>query len=802
MPISLPISVHRHSTNEIAPKESKIVRATDLGGVQVLKHGDLYLLSDAFGDIRPDSRGLGLYAGDTRIVSCLALKVNGARPVLLRTGSAGNYRGTIQMTNADMAMGQQDRKHDPASVGLARRSLGISREHVISEALYEKVVVANFTLRAEHTVIELAVDVDDADIFEVRGRRRPVRGRAMPILARDDGRVTFRYLGLDHRTRFTYVAASKPDAVEAGPERGDGAVILRWAQDVAPGAEFSVEWRVWTALSSESNGTGPGRSATRAISAAGAALAGASTNGPSPAAGVHDGRRPPHPPEGDSAHREAVPELPKFPPSPAADASAGLAAYKDWSAQSASVSSDNDLFDLVISRSLADLRLLTTTGPNPGERYVAAGIPWYTTLFGRDALITGLETLAFRPAIAVEALEVLAARQATTVDEWRDAEPGKILHELRTGEMARAGELPYTPYYGSVDATPLWLILFGRVYDWTGRRDLVDRLWPNAVAALKWIDDYGTASNGFVTYERRSSQGLVNQGWKDSGDSIQDRAGNFVEAPVALAEVQGYVYEAKLGMARLAAMRGETELATRLEADAQKLKAEFEKAFWLPDRHFYAMAIGRNGEIADAIASNPGQCLWSGIVSPERATDVATKLAAADMDSGWGIRTFASGQPGYNPIGYHTGTVWPHDNALIIEGLKRYGFHDAANLLIGKIFEAAQRFDDYRLPELFCGFTRTPIDPPVPYPVACSPQAWSAGASLHFLQSMLGLHANAERHELELRQPHLPNWLNRITIGNLRIGEASVDLLFHNWRGTTSAEVLKKRGDLAITIRV
>jgi glycogen debranching enzyme len=766
VPISLPITVHRAATRELPPRDSKIVRATDLGGVQVLKHEDLYLLSDAFGDIRPDSRGLGLYAGDTRIVSCLALRVNGARPVLLRTGSAGNYRGTIQMTNADLgAGGQQDRKRDPAAVGLARRSLGISRERIISEALFEKVTVANFTQRPEHTVVELAIDVDDADIFEIRGRRRPLRGRQMPIVVRDDGRVTFRYQGLDHRTRATYFATTKPNSIETAPERSDAAVILHWKQDVAPGAEFSVDWRIWTALSDESEPASP-----------------ASANG--------------------HAHRRARAALPTFPDGPAADAASGLAAYRTWVDESASVSSDNDLFDLVVSRSLADLRLLTTTGPTPGERYVAAGIPWYTTLFGRDALITGLGTLAFRPAIAIEALEVLAHRQATTVDEWRDAQPGKILHELRTGEMARTGELPYTPYYGSVDATPLWLILLGSVYDWTGRRDLVDRLWPNALAALRWIDEYGTGPGGFVTYERRSSQGLVNQGWKDSGDSTQDRSGKLLEAPIALVEVQGYVYDAKIRMARLATMRGETELAARLEAEARKLQAEFEKVFWLADRHFYAMAFGRDGQIGDAIASNAGHCLWSGIVTPERAREVAARLAEPEMDSGWGIRTFASGQPGYNPIGYHTGTVWPHDNALIIEGLKRYGFHDAANALIGKIFEAAQRFEDYRLPELFCGFTRTPVDPPVPYPVACSPQAWSAGASLAFLQSMLGLHANAERHELELREPHLPAWLNRVTINNLRVGDASVDLLFHSWRGTTSAEVLKKRGDLAITIRV
>jgi len=760
VPIPRPLQGHRLATHEIPARDSAVVAATDLGGVQVLKHEDLYLLSDAFGDIRPDSRGLGLYSGDTRVLSCLALRVNGTRPVLLRASAAGNYRGTVQMTNAELAPNRQDAK-GAAATTIGRRSLGIRRERVLTDGMCETVSVANYSLRQERISIELAVDADDADIFEVRGRARTGRGARLPILVREDGRVTFRYVGLDHRTRWTYFATSHPATVQAGSEQADGAVVLSWEQDLAPGATFSVEWRIWTALS-ESTTEGDGAS-------------------------------------GRAGRSQAA----SFPDAPRGDEAGGAAAYRDWTNESASVSSDNDLFDLVIGRSLADLRLLTTSGPDPDERYVAAGIPWYTTLFGRDALVTGLETIAFRPEIAIEALEVLARRQATSVDDWRDARPGKILHELRTGEMARTGEIPFTPYYGTVDATPLWLILLAETYDWTGRRDLVDRLWPNALAALAWLDEVASGNDdGFITYERRSSQGLVNQGWKDSWDSIQDRAGHLAEAPIALAEVQGYAFDARLRTAGLARVRGEHALADRLEAQAHDLQERFEKAFWLPDRRFYAMALGHGGQVADAIGSNAGHCLWSGIVSAERAFDVANRLASPELDSGWGVRTFASGQPGYNPIGYHTGTVWPHDNALIVAGLKRYGYNDTANGLIGKIFEAAQRFDDYRLPELFCGFNRTADDPPVPYPVACAPQAWAAASSLHFLQSMLGLHACAERHELELRQPHLPTWLNRVNIRNLRVGDASVDLLFHNWRGTTSAEVLGKRGELAITIRV
>ncbi len=713
--------------------------------MQVLKHDDLYLLTDDFGDIRPNTRGLGLYSGDTRVVSCLEIRVNGVRPVLLRAGTAGSFRSTVQMTNSD-SVGDPAHKIDESLV-LVRRSLGINRERVVSGGLHERLTISNYTQRPEPAAIELVVDVDAADMFEIRGQGRPARGVNPPILVRDDGRLTFRHVGVDGLTRWTFVETTLPAAISAVTDSGDGAVAVRWDESIAPGASVAVEWSVWTALTPTS---------------------------------------------------EAAP----FPPRPAIDSTSADAWYRARGERSAQVASDNGLFDLVMRRGLDDLRLLSTDGPSPGERYVAAGVPWYATLFGRDAIITALQTLAFEPRLAVEALEVLAARQATVVDDWRDAEPGKILHELRTGEMARAGELPHTPYYGSVDATPLWLVLLGATYDWTGDLGMVDRLWPNALAALRWIDEFGTRENGFVAYEGRSPQGLNNQGWKDSGDSIRDRNGDTVEPPIALAEVQGYVYDAKLRMAGLARARGDLDLAARLELEAEELRARFEAAFWLPDANFYAMAIGRNGRLADAIGTNAGHCLWSGLIGPERAKLVAARLMASDVDSGWGLRTYASGQPGYNPIGYHTGSIWPHDNAIVIAGLKRYGFHDAANTLSGRIFEAAQQFDGFRLPELFCGFARSDLDSPVPYPVACSPQAWSAGAPLHFLTSMLGLRAHADRRELELSRPNLPAWLGKVTINNLAVGESSVDLLFHRSRGTTSAEVLTKQGELAITIHL
>ncbi|MEX1172994.1 MAG: glycogen debranching N-terminal domain-containing protein [Chloroflexota bacterium] len=748
-----------------------VVRATDLGSVQVLKHGVRYLLTDAFGDIHPDTRGLGLYEGDTRLLSVCIVRVGGERPVLLQASIGANYRGGIQLTNPSVDR-NPDAKVNPLDE-LVGRTVGISRSRLIGDhGVEERLRIVNHGAHVLRIPVELGLGMDGADIFEVRGYPRPDRGHLLPVAVMDR-RVTFRYDGLDGVRRLVHVALSKaPDRVGPGTEPAvaadgtvrpdDGATIrLGWDLSMGPGEQRDLSWTFWsTKIPVEADPDGQA-----------------------------DG------PEDDAA------EL--FPTEPTISDDDGADAYREWERVTTTVASDHELFNLVIKRSVSDLRLLMNDGPGPGQRYVAAGVPWFVTLFGRDAIITAIQSLAAHPRLAVETLTVLAAYQATETDPWRDAEPGKILHELRTGEMAGAGELPHTPYYGSVDSTPLWLILLGATFDWTGDRALVDRLWPNALAALDWIDRHGDMDgDGFVEYQRHSERGLLNQGWKDSSDAIRDRSGREVVGPIALVEVQGYVYDAKRRMAGLARIRGDEALATRLESDAETLRARFEAAFWVDDQHYYAMALDGQKRPADAIASNPGHGLWTGIVSPDRARDVIDRLLRPDMFSGWGVRTYASGQPGYNPIGYHTGSVWPHDTAIIAAGLKRYGFHEASNRLAGQMLDAAQRFPDHRLPELFCGFDSAESPAPVPYPVACSPQAWSAGSSFLFLEAMLGLRAHAAGRELELSHPHLPDWLTKVTLTDLRIGEASVDLLFHRWRGTTSAEVLRKDGDLAVTIRL
>jgi glycogen debranching enzyme len=759
-------------TVQLPPPRPLIVPATDLGGVGVLKHGNLFLLTDPFGDIHPDSRGLGLYDLDTRVLSCAVLRINGVRPTLLRAQSASNHISTIQLTNPALRRDQATKKDETEA--LAMRAISVMRRRWIAGGLAERIEVTNYSSTAQRVALDLQLDVDDADICEVRGRVRERRGTFQPTLATSES-VVFGYEGLDGLVRRTMVSFSPAEVSASDPDdsgRGEGSVRIHWALDIEPGGRDGVRWEVATDLRPGPGGTGAAEETTTRLAR-------------SVAGGAADA------PPGETRPTIGEPSIAE-------------AEYGDWTERCARIRSDGELLDLAVRRSIADLRLLRNDGPMRGEHYVAAGVPWFTTLFGRDSIITSLEVLPFMPDVARETLQVLANWQATEDDPERDMEPGKILHELRVGELARSGELPHRPYYGSIDSTPLWLILLDETYRWTGDLDFVRSLWPNALAALNWIDTWGDRDgDGFVEYQRRTPAGLLNQGWKDSGDAIRHRDGGLAVAPIALVEIQGYVFDAKRRLAHLADRLGDAELAARLTKEAEELRRRFEAAFWMEDVGFYAIALDADKRQVGTIGSNPGHCLWSGIVAPERVNAVVDRLLDSTMDCGWGIRTYASGQPGYNPVGYHTGTVWPHDNALIAAGMKRAGRHDAADRVASRMFEAAQSSPDFRLPELFCGFDRGLADVPVPYPVACSPQAWSAATALSLLQTMLGMHADAARDILELDRPHLPSWLGKVTVHELRVGERTVDLLFHRWRGTTtSAEVLRRDGPLELVIRV
>ena len=474
----------------------------------------------------------------------------------------------------------------------------------------------------------------------------------------------------------------------------------------------------------------------------------------------------------------------------------------EWLARYASITTGNRSLDRTIERALLDLRALCTTQRD--YRYFAAGIPWFCTLFGRDSLLASLMTLALEPSMAEETLRLLASYQGRRLDEWRDEQPGKILHEMRFGELARRGEIPHTPYYGTVDATPLFLIVLGQHARWTGSTRLFDELRPSVEAALEWMDGYGDGlGERFVAYSGGSAGGLVNQAWKDSGNAIVRADGSIAEPPIAPAEVQGYAYLARLEMAELFERSGDGARADAQRRAAAALRRRFNEAFWREDIGFFAMALEKGDVPCDVVSSNPGQALWTGIVDDERAVAVAERLLAPDMFSGWGIRTLSSGARAYNAVGYHVGTVWPHDNALIARGLRRYGFHDAARRVCGGILAASFCFPLNRLPELFAGTARDEFELPVRYPVACHPQAWSAAGVPFLIETLLGLEPRGFDRQLRIRKPLLPASVETLEVCGIRVGDAAVDLRFERTPGgDVAASVSRVHGDLDVVVEL
>jgi glycogen debranching enzyme len=737
-----------------------IVPVTERRAGTVLRDGIAVLVSDELGDVRPDRGGLGLWRGDTRLLSCLQLRVNGRRPGLLAAGE-GTATGDAIVLAADGGRGSGGERGTGAGDGaggpaaLGSPSLGILRRRRLEDGLSEELVLSNHTERERRVRVELLLDADMADIFEVQGHVRAKRGTYDPLILTPD-QATFTYHGLDGRRWRTRVRV--PGARLDGAFPGTGAsVAARWAVVLAAGASARLVWTV----------TGDVAEA-----------------GHSPAEAGHS--------PAEAGHSPA-----KAGQSPAASGPSVRAGLDDPTA----IESDDPQLDRVLRRAVADLDLLMTPGPAPGERYLAAGVPWFATLFGRDAILAAYATLLVDPGLAIATLRVLARLQADTDDPARDAEPGKMVHEIRDGEMARLGEVPFGRYYGASDTTPLWLVLLGEVVNWTGDLDLARELWPAALRALDWLERHGDSDgDGFIEYSRRAPGGLDNQGWKDAPEAIRDRHGRIARGPIALAEVQGYAYAARRRSARLARRLGDHALAARLEAAARRLRRRFDAAFWVADRGYFAIALDGAKAQMDALASNQGHALWSEVVDPGRAESVAGWLAGPQMSSGWGLRTYGAGQPGYTPFGYHTGTVWPHDTALAVAGLRRYGQDGQAAQLADGLLAAGRRLPSARLPELLCGFGSDEVGVPVPYPAACSPQAWAAAAPLLVLRSLLGIKPQALAGRLVLERPCLPSGVGRLRLRGLRVGPARLDLEVR--RGRRGVEVHQLGGPSALKLRV
>jgi glycogen debranching enzyme len=632
-------------------------------------------------------------------------------------------------------LANQDLTAPDGTVTAVQGTINIRRTRVIKDRLYERIRVKNYNASPVSMRVELSFASDFADIFEVRGLKRSQRGKlALPKAGKRS--AVLAYLGQDNVFRETRISFElEPDEVEVAGEK----VIIRWHVELEPSQTRVIPLTVEPRI--------------------------AGSQGPVETfdAAVHLLRR----------------------------------SYEEWERGCTRVWTDNQLYNSLLTRAMRDLRALRT--PTEHGEMVAAGIPWFVAPFGRDALMSCHQTLMINPDLTRTTLEVLAKYQAQEVDTWRDAEPGKILHEFRQGELANAHIIPHSPYYGSVDSTPLWLLLLGTYYRWTDDLGFCRELLPNVERALHWVDTYGDLDgDGFLEYQASSPRGLTNQGWKDSHDSVVHADGKIAQGPIALAEVQAYTYMAKLRIADIYQALGRKEKAAELRQQAAELKANFNERFWVESEQYFAEALDGEKRQVASVTSNPAHGLYCDIVDPERAHLMARRLLAPDMFSGWGIRTLSKASVAYNPMSYHNGSIWPHDNAFIGAGLKRYGHAKAANRLATALFDMAVTVDDMRLPELFCGFTRRSPQRPVAYPVACSPQAWASGAPFLLLQAMLGISATAPENTLLVKKPHLPPWLNTVELHNLRVGRSTISVVFRRQGETTGFSLLEKEGNLRV----
>lgn len=708
-----------------------------------VKDDDLFLVTDTLGNIAGslvDDRNasMGLFCSDTRFLSRLELQIDGRSPVLLSSTADKGFVISVLCTNPRL------------DDNLPAETLGIRREIVLNGALFEELEVSNYSTSSVSFELSISFDADFVDLFEIRGFNREKRGKLLRLVhssseeLKADEQIptpqeflTLAYQGLDGK-----LMESRIQFQHRHPDYFKGYTAI-WRLELADHETQKLGYRLQMMTNNHS----------ASVVSAPVTLAQAKA--------------------------------------------AELLEEQHWCQQSTRIRADKATFNRVIERSEQDLYLLRQSFGK--KKTVAAGVPWFSTLFGRDALITASQTLMLHPEIARETLTLLAFYQGKTQDEWREEEPGKILHELRLGEMARCQEIPHTPYYGTIDATPLWLMLYSEYYAWTHDQEALDQLWPNALAAMDWVDR-NIQQTGYLAYARKSRRGLANQGWKDSGNCIVDRKGELATGPIALCEVQAYVYAAKIRLSEIARMKKRIDLADRWLEEAKDLKVRFNRDFWMEEEDFCALALDGDGKQVDSITSNPGHCLHLGILTPEKAYSVAERLRAPDMFNGWGIRTLSSLSSAYNPMGYHIGSVWPHDNSLIAMGLRSLGLIDQALEVFQGLLDMTEQQPYQRPPELFCGYERNGDNAPVQYPVACSPQAWATGSIFQLLQMMVNLVPDARNNCLRIIDPALPESINKLSLHNLRVGPTLLDLEFERSGNTTACRVAKKRGNLRVVI--
>jgi glycogen debranching enzyme len=742
-----------------------------------IKDNDLFLVTDTLGNIagcfgHDTAASMGLFCCDTRYLNRLELQINGHSPVLLSSTADKGFAISVLCTNPSLDGGARLEGGDKLEPGtetefngtadlgfapLRADSIGINREIVLNGALFEEITVCNYSTGKIHFQLSLSFDADFVDLFIVRGYSRKHKGQLLRTLPKEyeeneetgedyslktaisnqTSELILAYQGLDNSIMQSHI-----EFLHRQPDYLKGYTAI-WDLELETHETHKLGYRIQMLTD----------------------------NRPS-----------------SSVHAPATLVQAK---------AAELLEQQEWRQQVTQIRSDKNTFNRVIERAEQDVYLLRQSFGK--GKVLSAGVPWFSTLFGRDSIIAASQILMLDPSIARETLTILADYQGKNDDEWRDEQPGKILHELRRGEMARCQEIPHTPYYGTVDATPLWLMLYAEYYAWTHDTETLDRLWPNAQMAMDWIDR-NSKETGYLSYQRLSKRGLSNQGWKDSGDCIVNSKGELAIGAISLSEVQAYVYAAKIRMAEIARMKKRIDLADRWQDEAKDLKRRFNEDFWMDNLDFCALALDGNGKQVDSITSNPGHCLNLGIFTPEKAYSVAERLRAPDMFNGWGIRTLSSLSPAYNPMGYHIGSVWPHDNAIIAMGLRSLGLVDQALELSKALFDMTLQQPYQRPPELFCGYERTQDNAPVKYPVACSPQAWGTGSIFQLLQMMVNLVPDARNNCLRIIDPALPESINTLSLHNLRVGQTLLDLEFERSGSSTACRVAKKRGNLRVVI--
>ncbi len=724
-----------------------------------LKDDDLFLITDTLGNIAgycADDRNasMGLFCNDTRFLSRLELQIEGRSPVLLSSTAEKGFVLSVLCANPRI------------ETRIKAETIGIEREIVLNGGLFEEIQISNYSTSAVSFELSLSFDADFMDIFEIRGFSRSAQGRLLRQVPPTQESVAQLHTGEQE-----VASQNTPDIHIHLPQKVkdlivayqglDGSFMESRIEFVHLQPDFLKGYTAIWQLELESHET----------KKVGYRLQMFTNN---------------HPTSKVNAPLTLIQAK-----------SAELAEETNWRQHVTQIRSDKNTFNQVIERAERDIYILRQSFGK--GKALSAGVPWFSTLFGRDSIIAASQILMLDPTIARETLTILAQYQGKNDDEWRDEQPGKILHELRLGEMARCQEIPHTPYYGTVDATPLWLMLYAEYYAWTADFESLDRLWPNALAAMDWIDR-NCQQTGYLCYDRKSKRGLANQGWKDSEDCIVNRKGQLATGPIALCEVQAYVYAAKVRLSEIARMKKRIDLTDRWQEEAKNLKFRFNRDFWIEDRDYCAMAVDGDGNQVDSISSNPGQCLSLGIFEPEKAYSVAGRLRAPDMFNGWGVRTLSSLSPAYNPMGYHVGSVWPHDNALIAMGLRSLGLIEQALELSQGLLDMTRYQPYQRPPELFCGYDRNGGNDPVEYPVACSPQAWATGSIFQLLQMMVNLVPDARGNYLRILDPALPMSINTLSLKNLRVGTTLLDLEFERSGNITACRVANKRGNLRVVI--